>query len=252
MKKALAVTKSEIQNSRAFPCLIRLAHLYILNKDYNSCLESAAEAVQLCPENAVGFMLKGYAELKLKFQVENWRIFRSAKLVDAEESLQYAIQLDPTMASANYLIGIFKLNNTNSSWKLKSKFQVENDLNHASIEAESISPIQFQSDFQHESSTWISTWSWLVGVVHFQRKQYEVAESDMFYERDNNGKSDAVLYMLGIFNLKSTWNHQISGRIATANKNVELAKQFFQKAIHLNPSAQQYWRDLKELDKPVK
>ena len=74
--------------------------------------------------------------------------------------------------------------------------------------------------------------NYYLSLVHIHVKDLETADSDLHYEQDNNRLSDAVLYQFG--------------KIAGINKKPEVAKSYLQRAIHLNPTNDVYW---KELDK---
>lgn len=78
----------------------------------------------------------------------------------------------------------------------------------------------------------MATVNFYLSLVHMQSKQYQTVESDLLYEKDNSPRSDAVYYQLG--------------KVALLCEKKESAKSYLQKAVHINPSNELYWKDLEK------
>jgi hypothetical protein len=77
--------------------------------------------------------------------------------------------------------------------------------------------------------------NYYLSLVHIHVKELETADSDLHYEMDNNFLSDAALFQFG--------------KIAAINKKMDVAKVNLQKAIHMNPANDIYWKELEKLVK---
>jgi Tfp pilus assembly protein PilF len=123
----------------------------------------------------------------------------------------------------------------------------------------------FQRALMNDAS--VPLMNYYLSLVHFQVQELDLADSDLHYELDLYPLNDAALYQLGMYTrsmivcynsgtespiqflLYFDKSHNSIGRIAASAKKPAVAKTCLQKAIHLNPASDSYWR---ELDRMIK